>query len=168
MGRSRPPTEPPPPAPTGLTPAVPRHGRLVPAPDTPLSDCPTNLHLGTPEGKRLAFNAASASDDSVPVGGRAHIRARWYIVHPAEQVDETTGELRHFARTVLIDDDGRTLSSCSDVLPHQLARALGLFTPADWEAGIEFEIVSRARKRGPGNYHDLRCVTVPGGEDTDA
>jgi hypothetical protein len=165
MARNRPPTEPTSPAPTGLTPAVPRHGRLVPAPDTPLSACPTNLDLTTAEGKRLAFNAASASDSDVPVGGRSSIRARYYLVHPAEAPDPTTGEISQFARTVLIGMDGRTLSSCSDVLPHQLARALGLFTPDDWRAGIEFEIVSRPRKRGPGNYHDLRCLTVPGGDE---
>jgi hypothetical protein len=108
MGRSRPPTEPPPPAPTGLTPAVPRHGRLVPAPDTPLSECPTNLHLVTPEGKRLAFNAASASDDSVPSAGGPTSAPGGTWSTPPSRWTKTTGELRHFARTVLIDADGRT------------------------------------------------------------
>jgi hypothetical protein len=168
MGRSRPPTEPPPPAPTGLTPAVPRHGRLVPAPDTPLSECPTNLDLSRPDHKALAFNALSAADVTVTTGGSIEFTAHHWLVHPVSQPDPDTGELREYARTVFICQDGTTVASCSAVVPHRLAAALSLFTPEDWRAGVGFELRSRPRKRGPGNYHDLRCVTVPGGEDTDA
>jgi hypothetical protein len=87
MARNRPTTEPTPPAeltpeeircareivarrgapdgPPAPAPAVPRHGRLVPAPDTPLSECPTNLDLSRPDHKALAFNALSAADVTV-------------------------------------------------------------------------------------------------------
>jgi hypothetical protein len=156
MARSRPPTEPTPPAPAGLTPAVPRHGRLVPAPDTPLSECPTNLDLTRPDHKALAFNALSAADVTVTTGGSIEFTAHHWLVHPVAQPDPDTGEVHEYARTVFICQDGTTVASCSAVVPHRLAAALSLFTPADWRAGVGF---------GPGNYHDLRCVTVPGGDN---
>jgi hypothetical protein len=158
------PTPEPDPAPN-ITPAVPRHGRLVPAPDTPLLECPTNLDLTNPAHKALAFNALSAADVTVTAGGSIEFTAHHWLVHPVSHPNPETGEVHEYARTVFICADGTTVASCSAVVPHRLAAALSLFTPADWQAGVGFELRSRPRKRGPGNYHDLRCVTVPGGDD---
>jgi hypothetical protein len=105
---------------------------------------------------------------TVTAGGSIEFTAHHWLVHPVSQPDPDTGELHEYARTVFICQDGTTVASCSAVVPHRLAAALSLFTPEDWLAGVGFELRSRPRKRGPGNYHDLRCITVPGGGEDDA
>lgn len=137
-----------------------RHGRLMPSPGAALPDCPTNLDLTTVQGKMTLYNALNPGDVAFDENGECHITARYYVVYPDEGIDQETGEVSQFNRTVLIDASGQIWRTTSAHAPHRIAAALDLFTAEDWERGIRFQVRERRSKKTGRTYHDIRIVGV--------
>jgi hypothetical protein len=137
-------------------PRVPAHGRLIPQNGTPVRACPTNIDLDTEEGGCLLMDALGDPDYQVPDMKGEPFMARWYIVTPAESVDQETGEISYFPRTVFISPDGKTLVTTSTVVPHRLAAVLEVRGPGPWEPPLPLIIRERRNRDGKGIHHELR------------
>src|SRR5271156_398216 len=100
------------------------NGRLYPAADTPLSQCPTNLDLTTYNGKAMAMAAGNPSDLEFSQNGELKVLATHYLIFPEERPDPDTGEISQFARTVLFQADGRIFRTTAAHAPHRIQAAL--------------------------------------------
>lgn len=131
------------------------NGRLYPALDTPMSQCPTSLDLTTKRGKYLLMAAGNPGDLEFDKNGTLIVTAVDWLIFPEERVDPESGEVSTFARTVLFTADGDTFRTTSAHVPHRIAAACDLFTEEEWKAGIPFLVRERKSKQGR-TYHDLR------------
>jgi hypothetical protein len=126
----------------------------VPKQGTRITLCPTSLDLNTIRGKALMLKASSPGDYDVKPGVPIRLIVCHWAVIPDTQVDEETGELHEFVRTVLYDAEGKTFRTSSAHSPMRLCAMLELFSPAEWANGIPVIVVARQSKRGRV-YHDV-------------
>lgn len=134
---------------------APQRGRLIARTDAAPGDCPTNLDLGTEEGKASFLNALCSPDVVLDKDGRAYLSVVHYVAHPAEHVDADSGELRQYSRLVLIQEDGTTFATTSAVVAHRLAQALALYGPGPISPPLNV-VVMECRSKAGRRYHDLR------------
>lgn len=134
-------------------------GRLVPQPDTPMLQCPTNLDVRTIAGRAMVFKGTSPGDLNHILREKGEIRMRvtCYLCFHDQTVDEDSGEISGYTRTVLYDCDGQTLRLSGDHIPHRVAAMTDLFSPQEWEGGLEIVVKVRRSARGR-DYHDIRMV----------
>lgn len=131
---------------------------IVPRPDTPLTSCPTTIDLSTHEGKAMMIAATGMPDITVDPTLPTEMDITGYIVFPDAQVDEETGELKQFNRTVLILADGRTFATTSEVILKRLQAIVQLWGRGPWHPPLRVCAVCRiGRKRGR-LFHDLRVL----------
>lgn len=154
------PTPPPDPAPPTETTAITevrRHtGRMYPVPGCSLADCPTNLDLNTHRGKALAIAASNPSDLEIhDECGIVDTFTNYLIFHDS-QIDEDTGEVSEFPRTVLFTRGGLTYRTSSEHMPHKIAQICDLFGESGWRDGIKLRIMERRSRKTGRTYHDLR------------
>jgi hypothetical protein len=131
---------------------------LVPQQGTPLHQCPTSLDLTSARGKACLINAMNPATISVRGNGSATIRMTDYLVYPVAEVDEESGEVKEFVRTVLIDRDGNTLVLTSPHAPNRIAELLGMYSREEWRAGIPVIVSERRSRREGRTYHDMRVA----------
>lgn len=139
---------------------VPGHnGRLYPVVGTPLTRCPCNFDVTTFKGKAMLLQAGEPGDIELRPGEELVIRAVHFLIYPEERIDEETGAVSTFARTVLFDKEGRHFRTTSAHVPHRITAALDLFGPEEWEKGIPFVICERPSKRHKGGtWHSIRVL----------
>ena len=107
----------------------------------------------------MLLQAGNPGDLEIVTGQPLRITVTNYLVMPETRMDEETGELHSFARTVLFTRDGKHFRSSSAHFPHRIKACLELFGPEEWARGIMFEIRERPSKRHKGgSYHDIRVV----------
>ncbi len=131
---------------------------IVPALDTPLLQCPTNLDFTTEVGKACAMNAMSAPDLQLPENGRLDMVIVSYLVHQVQREDPETGEIATFPRTIFFTQSGETFASTSKVIPTRLMGLLSLYTPEEWAKGIPIQVRQVRCRSGIGHYHDIRVL----------
>lgn len=119
---------------------------------------PTNIDTSTPDGKALAVNASGIADHYLPESGEAQFAIHRYLVTPGEDIDEETGELRLYPKTVLIAPDGSTFGSASLVILRRLASIVSNYGPGPWEPPIPVLLFERKAKRTGRRYHDLKIL----------
>lgn len=132
-------------------------GRLYPLQETPLHQCPTSLDLSTDHGRAMALAAGNPGDIEIGKEGYVIVDAYGYLIVPDEQVDEDTGELHQFVRTILFTRDGQTFRTTAAHAPHRVQAVLDLFGPHAFENGVRLIIRNRVGKRGRV-YHDIRLA----------
>lgn len=115
----------------------------------------TNIDVTTVEGKARLFSCGNPADLDFVADAPVEIVATHYAIYEDEAADEETGEVKRFARTVLMDRQGRTFKTTAEHGPERMQQAMLLFAPEDWAAGIHFVITRRIGKRGQ-MYHDIR------------
>jgi hypothetical protein len=118
----------------------------------------TNLDLTTYQGKALILKAGSPGDYEVKADKPLRMTVHAYAVFPDTAVNEETGEVSEFARTVLFDKDGKTFRTSAAHAPTRFLIAASLFTPDQWVKGIPFVITARTGKRDRV-YHDIQIDT---------
>lgn len=128
---------------------------LLPKPETPLTECPTNLDLSTDVGKALLIAASSPPTMKVKKTGSVSIMAVGYLITGDEAADESTGELRQFTRVTFVDAQGDTVATTSPHAPAKALALLALFSPERWRDGIPIIICERKSDRGT-TYHDIK------------
>lgn len=121
----------------------------------------TNLDLTTYQGKALILKAGSPGDYEVRSDKPLAMIVHAYAVFPDTAVNEETGEVSEFVRTVLFDKDGKTFRTSAAHAPTRFLIAASLFTPQQWQAGIPFIIKARTSKRDRV-YHDIQIDTSAG------
>lgn len=121
----------------------------------------TNLDLTTYAGKALILKAGSPGDYEVRADKPLRMTVHAYAVFPDTAVNEETGEISEFARTVLFDAQGKTFRTSAAHAPTRFLIAAALFTPQQWQAGIPFVITARTGKRDRV-YHDIQIDTSAG------
>lgn len=132
-------------------------GRLYPRQDASLAECPTSLDLTSDNGKMLALNAGNPGDIEIGKEGYVIVEAHAFLIVPDEQVDEETGELHQFVRTILFERDGRTFRTTAAHAPHRIAATIDLYPRAFIDHPIRYIIRNRLGKRGR-MYHDIRLA----------
>jgi hypothetical protein len=152
-----------------LTVITPESRIVLPTKDLPrnisIRDCPHNLPLDTPEGRRLAFNCGNPADividpQHIDDKGRPYIviRVRYYIGYPEDFVNPDTGEVTEGTRYCFITTNGETYKTSSGHAWQRVKAMLELFMPHEWEQGIPIRITER-KSRNPQRqspYHDIR------------
>lgn len=132
-------------------------GRLYPLQETPLTKCPTSLDLSTDHGRVLAIAAGNPGDLELDKNGVLVIAVHDFLIVPDEQVDEETGELHQFVRTILFDAQGRTFRTTAAHAPHRIAAVMDVYGTSTWPRGVKLVIRARMGKR-QRVYHDIRLV----------
>lgn len=132
---------------------------LVPELGTPIQLCPSNLDMNTVEGRSLAINAIGSQDLNLDANGRISFLCMKYLVYQVERLNQETGEMECWPRTVFFNENGETFATTSIVVPDALAAMLALFSDEDWERGIPVRIITKPNQRGVGSHHELRIIT---------
>lgn len=137
----------------------PNVGRLTPQYGTPLMECPTSLDLTTRHGESLAFSATSPGDLDLILftRGEVVIEACDYMCFPDERIDEETGEVSQFTRTVLYDVCGSLLRLSGKHIPHKIAALCDMYGWPRWEHPVKLRVKTRKGRRG-WDYHDIQIV----------
>jgi len=118
---------------------------------------PTSLEPGSARWKAALVNAQTAGDYDLSAGEVVEFVATDWLVHWTSAPDEKTGLINEFSQIVLLGADGSLVKTSSEVVAHQLARVLQVFTVEEWRAGIRFQLRGRVSRRGRG-YHELRVL----------
>ena len=131
----------------------------------PLQSCPTNIDTSTYRGKVLLLAAKNPADvvidpNSKDEEGRAYIiiTAHYYLVYPDEILDDASGEVKQFQRTVFISEVGKTFKTSSPFAVQRIKDVTDLFGPDVWNSGVRLRITER-KSRNPKRqspYHDIR------------
>lgn len=132
---------------------------VVPGRDVAITSCPTNIDTTTIVGKAMLLRAMSPAELEVEPGKPLRLVVYQWIVFPDQSVDEDSGEVSEFVRTVFFDGEGKTFRTSSEHTPRRVAALLELFSPAEWANGIPLMISVRNGKRGR-LYHDIQIDTA--------
>lgn len=141
---------------TELAPPARHTGRLYPVAGCAITQCPTNLDLDTNNGKALAIAASNPSDLEITDGRGLTAVFTHYLIFADQSVDEETGEVSEFPRTVLYTREGLTFRTSSEHMPHKIAQICDLFGEGGWGQGIRIRISERRSRKTGRTYHDLR------------
>lgn len=129
-------------------------------PGMSLAECPTSLDRHDPRQRAWIFAAGNPADYQLEGRPELTIRAVHWLVYPDERTDEHSGEVSQYAVLVLFDSEGRFFKTTSEYAFRRLRAALDLYSRAEWDRGIAFQVRARPSRRHPGGtYHDIRiCV----------
>jgi hypothetical protein len=129
-----------------------------PRPGCSLAECPTNLDLDTDEGKAMAFSAMSPGDLDIGNEGYVEFVATKFLIFPDTRLDEETGEVIEFSRTVFFGTDGQTYRTSGEMMPHRVKALCQLFSPERWKQGIKLRVSERRSRKTLRTYHDIRIA----------
>jgi hypothetical protein len=147
------------------TPIDPNRGALANVlngmtPETPLTECPSNLNPADPFDRKCLFDASNPGDYNFDKNDQVVITAVRWLIHAKATADEETGEVRVHARTCFFDKEGKFFATNSEHAPRKILLAHKLHTAEEWQHGITFLIqrVTGQRKRV---YHKI-CMVLNG------
>lgn len=129
---------------------------VIPTQSTPIALCPTSLDVTTEDGKCRLIAATGVSDYNLEVGKVVEIAVTDWICYPSSRVDETTGEVSEYIRTVLISDKGETIASSSPVIANRLQAIVQLWGRGPWRPPIVCLLTKRQSRNPERAFHDLR------------
>lgn len=132
-------------------------GELYVAPGAHPSSYPTNLP-DSAWGKSVRVNVENTSEYQPDKFGVVLIPATYFLVHPAVQVNEETGEVTDAIRTVFIDADGRHMGCTSEVVRKRLYSLIGHYGPGPWSPPVNVRIARRQNKSGTRSYFELSVL----------
>jgi hypothetical protein len=135
-----------------------RQSSIIPAPGTALVHCPSNIDATTLKGKAMLLKASAPGNTEIDVPGGVRIDATHWIVIPDYRVDEASGEIKQFTRTVLFGKGGLVFRTTSAHFPMRIAELCKMFAEEDWQRGIPLIICERKSKRNT-TYHDVSIFT---------
>lgn len=124
---------------------------------TPLNECPTNLDLTTPRGRKLLVTAAGIQDYRLEGKAKIVVKATNYIAYATEMENETTGELQPRKVSVLIDKDGLFYKTTGFAAFDVLRAASVMFNSEEWAEGVSFVISWKEMPSGH-RAHDVRVL----------
>lgn len=136
------------------------YGRFFPPKVAGLAGIRTTLALDTERGKSAVVSAGSPGSLEIPADDRLRLIACDVACFWDAQVDEETGELSEFVRTVFYTKDGQTFRTSSPHAPHFVARLIDVYGLERFQAGIPITVCERTSKRERRTYHDFR-VELP-------
>lgn len=136
------------------------YGRWFPAKVDGLAGVKHTLDLTTERGKALLVKAGSPGDINLSDTGHASLIVCDVAVFWDSEVDEETGEVREFPRTVFYDANGQTFRSSSPHAPHFVARLVDVYGMERLREGIRVHIEERVSRREKRRYHNF-SVDMP-------
>lgn len=136
------------------------YGRWLPSKVEGLAGIKTTLDVTTDRGKALLVAAGSPSDLGLDETGRCSFRVVDFAAFWDWQLDEETGEVKEFVRSVFYTRDGSTFRSTSPHAPHFFARCVDVYGLDKVREGLPVTVTERRSKREKRTYHDFR-VEVP-------
>jgi hypothetical protein len=115
-----------------MTPVVRRPGSMIESFTTAGPVVETSIDVKTPQGKTDYMRCLGTADRlAMQVAGQ-EIYIRDWLIHEVELTDEATGELYPAARLVLVEHDGKTVSTCSESLIGGISHLLRLYGRGPW------------------------------------
>ena len=129
---------------------------IVPRQDTPLSRCPSTIDSSTEMGKSQLLAATGTADIIVEGGKGITITVSGYIVFPDSRVDEDSGEISNFTRTVLLCTDGKTFATTSEVVLKRLQAICQIWGRGPWHPPLTIHVACRVGRKSGRMFHDLR------------
>lgn len=145
-------------APDGGNGVVPQ-GRWVPARVEGLAGVRHTLDISTERGKAALVAAGSPGELSLDEIGRLEMTLTDFACFWDQEIDEETGEIREFVRSVFYSPDGRTFRTTSTFAPHFFARLVDVYGLERVQAGIPIRVCERVSRREKRRYHDFRVAT---------
>ena len=145
---------------TGIVPAGDGVSRrsLTLAQDASPEEWPTSLQVGSSRWRAAIVNSACTPDLNIGAEWSEPFTVTDWLVMWREGVDESTGEVKKYPWLSLICANGDVIGTSSAVVPHQLARMLKTYSPAEWAAGIKVKFRRRLNRSGTKTYHEMRVV----------
>lgn len=116
-----------------------------------------SFDITTPEGKRLAFNATTASDYKAADTIDQDFSLAGVLIHRVTMTDSQTGEDRPCFRTVLLDEENSSVGCISDGVTRALVNLEALYGPPPWNPPLVIRIKQHTGK-GPNRYYTLELV----------
>lgn len=117
---------------------------------------------GTRKSAIAIFNAINSADDEVANHIGEVLEIVNVVAHPATAVDEETGEVTEYLRTILIDKKGKSYSAGSVGITSALSRIFSLIgTPdnAAWEDDpVKMKIKQVKTKNGQNKVNTIELV----------
>lgn len=101
------------------------------------------------EDAKVVLKAVNDSDAALNTLINKEIVVKDVYAEQVEIVDEKTGEVRQAVRTVLMTEDGKSYTSCSNGVFMSLTKIFALLgTPDTWERAYKFLVKQKETKRG--------------------
>jgi len=122
-----------------------------------------NWHIESMADKALALRYQGEADrKGADVVGQT-IAIERFLCHPAESVNDKTGEVEYFTRTILIDPDGGTVAFGSNGILKWLGRFVTMFGRGPWHPPLVVRVkqVQTGRKN---RTYELELATELMGE----
>lgn len=102
---------------------------------TVMGDAITSLAVDTPDGKRDLIRAYQEDCKGITDYINTVIDIRDILIHPAESLDEVSGNVHRWARIVLILRDGTLISCGSEGVMKSLRLGTIINGPLPWASG---------------------------------
>lgn len=135
------------------------YGRWVPAKVEGLSGIRHTLDLETERGKAALVAAGSPGELALDETARLNMTLCDFACFWDTDVDEETGEIKEFVRSVFYAPDGRTFRTTSNHAPHFFARCVDVYGIERVKAGLPITICERVSRREKRRYHDFKVAT---------
>ena len=135
------------------------HGRWIPARVEGLEGVRHTLDLTTERGKALLVSAGSPGELSLNETARLDMVLSDFACFWDSEVDEETGEVKEFVRSVFYAPDGRTFRTTSNHAPHFFARCVDVYGLERVQQGLPITICERVSRREKRRYHDFKVAT---------
>ena len=132
------------------------HGRWVPARVEGLDGVRHTLDLTTERGQAMLVAAGSPGELALDETGRLSMVLCDFACFWDTEVDEETGEIKEFVRSVFYAPDGRTFRTTSNHAPHFFARCVDVYGLERVKAGLPIRICERVSRREKRRYHDFK------------
>lgn len=133
--------------------------RWVPARVEGLDGVRHTLDLATERGKALLVAAGSPGELALNEQARLDMVLSDFACFWDSEIDEETGEVREFVRSVFYAPDGRTFRTTSSHAPHFFARCVDVYGLERVQQGLPITICERVSKREKRRYHDFKVAT---------
>ena len=108
----------------------------------------TGLDISKMPDKILLFRCMQSSDKKAENEVNVPFQIANYVLHPAEMVNRTDGELVELERLVMITDKGETISTASASIVRGLKMLVALFGNAPFNPPINVIIKQHPGKNG--------------------
>jgi hypothetical protein len=135
----------------------------LPAPADPPENWPTSLDYTTARGQAMIVRLSGPPTMTVAEAGEKEYAVVDYLIHPAESVDEDTGELSQFVRCSLLLADGRTISTSGPLVCRKWLLILRMCGQPSEDRPIAVRFARRSSRRQGRIYDDIELVVTNGG-----
>ena len=132
--------------------------QLIPAPDTPITQCPCSFSIDTEEGKAMVIKGMGEPDLTFNDNGICEVAVVHFMIHPIKTTNPDTGEESDATRFVFFDAKGLTFATTSVVVPNRLVALLQLYPPERWKRGLRLIFSQRLSRKTKRIYHDVSVI----------